>query len=376
MLLGSPLYMSPEQMRSSKNVDERSDLWALGAIAFELLTGRVPFEADTILELCFKVAQEKPPSPREFRDDLPEELCLAVLKCLEKDPGNRFPNVGELARAFEPFALPRDRGSAERALDVLGTGKRPPMRSVPSIAAPALASSGSPSSPGVAVGSATPTPGPTPAPGVPQMTPSQVEPVAPAAWGTTQAQHAAKSRRGMFAIAGGVVVVAALAGVMVSRKGASDSGAERERERELERKRERERELERKREREPERDAQGQRGRGERKHSQRRRRQRRERERRERQRRERQRRERQRRHWHRERRCRSSRRPERAAGRHHATRRARSRTEARALRWRSRSTARREGNQARRIRRARNDRHQRARRHGPHRRARWLHQGA
>jgi serine/threonine protein kinase len=225
MLLGSPLYMSPEQMRSSKNVDERSDLWALGAIAFELLTGRVPFEADTILELCFKVAQEKPPSPREFRDDLPEELCLAVLKCLEKDPGNRFPNVGELARAFEPFALPRDRGSAERALDVLGTGKRPPMRSVPSIAAPALASSGSPSSPGVAVGSATPTPGPTPAPGVPQMTPSQVEPVAPAAWGTTQAQHAAKSRRGMFAIAGGVVVVAALAGVMVSRKGASDSGA-------------------------------------------------------------------------------------------------------------------------------------------------------
>ena len=78
MLLGSPLYMSPEQMRSSKNVDERSDLWALGVIAFELLTGRVPFEADSILELCFKVAQESAPNAKEVRPDLPDELCAAV----------------------------------------------------------------------------------------------------------------------------------------------------------------------------------------------------------------------------------------------------------------------------------------------------------
>jgi len=109
MLLGSPLYMSPEQMRSSKHVDERSDLWALGAIAFELLTGHVPFEAETILELCFKVAQEKAPSPKTFRTELPDALCDAVLKCLEKDPGDRFANVGELAHAFEPFALARIR---------------------------------------------------------------------------------------------------------------------------------------------------------------------------------------------------------------------------------------------------------------------------
>ena len=211
MLLGSPLYMSPEQMRSSKHVDERSDLWALGAIAFELLTGRVPFEADTILELCFKVAQEKAPNPLTLRADLPHELCEAVMKCLEKDPGDRFPNVGELARAFEPFALARDRGTAERALDVLGTGKRPPMRSLPAVAVSA------------------PTPPATPAalaaPGVAQSSPSQAEAVAPAAWGTTQAHTTTKSRKGIVAAIGAVVVVAALAGTMLAARNKTHESA-------------------------------------------------------------------------------------------------------------------------------------------------------
>ena len=206
MLLGSPLYMSPEQMRSSKHVDERSDLWALGAIAFELLTGRVPFEADTILELCFKVAQEKAPNPSTLRADLPNELCEAVMKCLEKDPGDRFSNVGELAQAFEPFALPRDRGTAERALDVLGTGKRPPMRSIPAVA------TSSPTPP------ATPAPVAAPAPGVPQSSPSQAEAVAAAAWGTTQAHPPTRSKKGIVAAIGGVVVVAALAGTMLASR--------------------------------------------------------------------------------------------------------------------------------------------------------------
>ena len=214
MLLGSPLYMSPEQMRSSKHVDERSDLWALGAIAFELLTGRVPFEAETILELCFKVAQEKAPNPKSLRADLPDALCEAVVKCLEKDPADRFANVGELARAFEPFALERDRGTGERALDVLGTGKRPPMRSIPVITSAAPTP---PATPAPAVSG--PTPLPDAAPGVAQLAPassSQAEAVAPAAWGTTQAQNTTKTRKGMVAIGGAVVVIAALAGTIVA----------------------------------------------------------------------------------------------------------------------------------------------------------------
>jgi serine/threonine protein kinase len=210
MLLGSPLYMSPEQMRSSKHVDERSDLWALGAIAFELLTGRVPFEAETILELCFKVAQEKAPNPITLRADLPHELCEAVMKCLEKDPGDRFSNVGELALAFEPFALARDRGTAERALDVLGTGKRPPMRSLPTVAASA------PTPPATPAPIASPAP--APAPGVPQSSPSQAEAVAAAAWGTTQAHTTTKSKKGIVAAIGGVMVVAALAATMLASR--------------------------------------------------------------------------------------------------------------------------------------------------------------
>jgi eukaryotic-like serine/threonine-protein kinase len=245
MLLGSPLYMSPEQMRSSKHVDERSDLWALGAIAFELLTGKVPFEADTLLELCFKVAQEKVPSPKLLRADLPDELCAAVIRCLEKEVDKRFANVGELALAFEPFALPRDRGTAQRALDVLGAGKRPPMRSVPDIAetsAPGASpsgavvvgasSSGASQSGAAAVAASSSaarglgdsgTPAAAPAPGVPQTAPS--EPVAAAAWGTTQANAATRSKKGLVAVVAGVLLVASLGGVFAARSGAGASPA-------------------------------------------------------------------------------------------------------------------------------------------------------
>ena len=223
MLLGSPLYMSPEQMRSSKHVDERSDLWALGAIAYELLTTKVPFEADSILELCFKVAQENAPNPQMWRPELPDALAAAVLKCLQKNADDRFSNVGELARAFEPFALARDRGTAERALDVLGAGKRPFQRSMP---APALSAN---STAATVVEPSTPRlgeSGATPAPGVPQSSKSELLVAPPAAaWGTTQAHAAgpAKSRKGIIAIAAGFVVAGALAAVVVvSKKGGGD----------------------------------------------------------------------------------------------------------------------------------------------------------
>ena len=218
MLLGSPLYMSPEQMRSSKNVDERSDSGRSASSRYELLTGRVPFEADSILELCFKVAQESAPNAKEVRADLPDELCAAVAKCLEKDPGDRFANVGELAQAFEPFALPRDRGTAERALDVLGTGKRPPQRT------PSLTNEVAQTAAAVVAVPASDPPA-APVPVLAQSTPSSPDPVAPAAWGTTQAHTASKSRKGMVALAAAVVAIAAVAGTLVASRTGRTEGA-------------------------------------------------------------------------------------------------------------------------------------------------------
>jgi serine/threonine-protein kinase len=118
-VMGSPLYMSPEQMRSSKNVDVRSDIWALGVILYELLTGRVPFEAEAVPELCLKVVSDPATPPHELRADMPEALSAVVIKCLEKLPERRFQNVAELVAALDPFCPASERGAAERIANVL-----------------------------------------------------------------------------------------------------------------------------------------------------------------------------------------------------------------------------------------------------------------
>jgi serine/threonine-protein kinase len=118
-IMGSPLYMSPEQMASSRDVDARADIWALGTILFELLTGRVPFLGESMPQLCAMILQEAPPPPRHLRPDLPEGLQQVVLRCLEKDKQRRFANVGELASALVPFGSRGANRSAERVSRVL-----------------------------------------------------------------------------------------------------------------------------------------------------------------------------------------------------------------------------------------------------------------
>jgi serine/threonine-protein kinase len=118
-MMGSPLYMSPEQMRSAKNVDPRTDVWALGVILFELLTGDPPFNAESIPELSAKVLLENPTPIRGVRPDVPPALEAAVMRALEKDPAKRFTTVAELAMALVAFGPARTRANAERASRVL-----------------------------------------------------------------------------------------------------------------------------------------------------------------------------------------------------------------------------------------------------------------
>ena len=104
MTMGSPKYVSPEQMKSMHDADDRSDIWALGAILYELLAGRPAFLADDIREVCALVLHADPPPLRSFRPDVPPELEAIVTRCLRKQPQQRFASAIDLAGALSPFA--------------------------------------------------------------------------------------------------------------------------------------------------------------------------------------------------------------------------------------------------------------------------------
>jgi serine/threonine-protein kinase len=113
-LMGSPLYMSPEQLRSSKNVDRRADIWSMGVILYEMFGGQSPFEAETLPEVCARIMAEPPPTLGSIKPELPPALDGVVMRCLEKEPQRRFPDVASLAQALAPFGPPEARAIAER----------------------------------------------------------------------------------------------------------------------------------------------------------------------------------------------------------------------------------------------------------------------
>jgi serine/threonine protein kinase len=113
-IIGSPLYASPEQILSAPDVDERTDIWALGAVFYAALAGRPPFMASTLSELCVRIAQSRPPSVHEVRADVPALLAGIIDRCLAKEARERFQSVAELARALAPFAPGRALGSLDR----------------------------------------------------------------------------------------------------------------------------------------------------------------------------------------------------------------------------------------------------------------------
>ncbi|WP_437274391.1 protein kinase [Sorangium sp. So ce375] len=113
-MLGSPLYMSPEQMLSTRNVDARTDIWSLGIVLYQLLAGEAPFRAETIPQVCALVLQTDPRPLREFRPDVPAGLEAVVDRCLQKDRERRFPAVADLASALAPFGPYGSRLLADR----------------------------------------------------------------------------------------------------------------------------------------------------------------------------------------------------------------------------------------------------------------------
>jgi serine/threonine protein kinase len=138
-VLGSPMYMAPEQMIASREVDGRTDVWALGVVVYQLLTGRGPFAGTTMAELCARILQEPHAPVRQTRPDVPGEIDAIVARCLEKDRTRRYPSVADLAEALAPFGGASTAMSAERARRLIPRTERAVVENVHAFGATALA---------------------------------------------------------------------------------------------------------------------------------------------------------------------------------------------------------------------------------------------
>jgi eukaryotic-like serine/threonine-protein kinase len=126
--LGSPHYMSPEQLKSTRDVDMRADIWSLGVSLHRLIAGTNAFDADSVAELVMVILTRQAPRLRELVPDAPERLDHVIAKCLEREPANRFQNVAELANALAPMGPPHAHAYAARIASLVHrTGQSSPV---------------------------------------------------------------------------------------------------------------------------------------------------------------------------------------------------------------------------------------------------------
>jgi serine/threonine protein kinase len=113
VMIGTPEYMSPEQVEA-KDIDQRSDIYSLGIIMYEILTGRLPFEADTPFAVGIKHKSEIPKDPKELNPQISDNLSRLILKCLEKDKDNHYQNAGDVRSELEK--IEQDMPTTDRVL--------------------------------------------------------------------------------------------------------------------------------------------------------------------------------------------------------------------------------------------------------------------
>ena len=118
-VLGSPAFMAPEQMQATKDVDSRADIWSLGVVLHQLLSGKMAFSGETLPQLCMAVMNEPAKDLTTLRKDIPPPLAAAVLKCLEKDRGKRYADVSDFAQAIAPFGGSTAVGAVTRVRSLL-----------------------------------------------------------------------------------------------------------------------------------------------------------------------------------------------------------------------------------------------------------------